>query len=74
MTNGAFQEDRATTCEEIEELRKMCCAEAERARQLRSDEFSTQKDESKSTVVQLMLQIQELQEQVSSLNDAKEFL
>ena len=47
--------------------------EADRARQLRTDEISTQKEESKSTVNQLMVQIRELQDKVNSLNDAKEF-
>ena len=42
-----------------------------RARQLRLDELSTQKEECKSTVNQLMVQIQELQGKVSSLNGAK---
>ena len=50
MRNRAFQEDRARNCQEIEELRRICCTEAERARQLRSDELSTQKEEGKSTV------------------------
>ena len=35
--------------------------------------MSTQKEESKSTVHQLMVQIQELQDKLISLNDAKEF-
>ena len=29
-----FQQDRARYCQEIEELRRICCAEAERARKL----------------------------------------
>ena len=33
-----------------EELRRICCAEAGRARHLRSDELSRQKEECKSTV------------------------
>ena len=71
MRNRVFQEDRARSCQEIEELRRMCCAEAERARRLRIDELSAQKEESKSTVNQLMVQIQELQDKVNSLIDAK---
>ena len=51
----------------------MCCTEAERARQLKSDELSTQKEESKFTVNQLMVQIEELQDRFNPLNDAKEF-
>ena len=59
--------------QEIEELRRICCTEAERARQLRSYELSTQKEESKSTVNQLVVHAQELQDKVNSLSDVKEF-
>lgn len=31
MRNRAFQEDSARNCEEIQELRRICCTEAERA-------------------------------------------
>ena len=51
---------------------KNCCTEADRARQLRSDELSTQTEEKNSTVNQLTVQIQELQDKVSSLTDAKQ--
>ena len=57
---------------EIEELRRICCTEAERARQLRCDELSTQKEENNSTVNQLLTQLQDLQDSVNSLNGAKE--
>ena len=40
----------------------MCCTEADRAKQLRVDELSIQEKESTSTLNQLMVQIQELQE------------
>ena len=46
---------------------------AERARQLRCDELSSQKEEHISAVNQPKVQIQELQDKVNSLNDAKEF-
>ena len=62
MTNKAFQEDSARSWQEIEDLRKICCTEAERARQLRMDELSTQEEESRSAVNPLVLQIQELQD------------
>ena len=42
MRNRTFQDDRARYCQDIEELRRICCTEAERARQLRTDEFCTQ--------------------------------
>ena len=73
MKNRAFQENRARSCQEIEELQRICCAEADRARQLRINELSTKKEERKSTVNQLMLQIQELQDKMNSRNDAEEF-
>ena len=72
MRNKASQEDRARNCQESEELRRISHTEAERARQLRSEELSAQKEQRKSTVHQLMVQIQELQDRVNSLNDAKE--
>ena len=55
-------------------MRKMCCTEGERAKQLRIDALDGQEGESKSTVNQLMVQIQELQDKVYSLNGAREFL
>ena len=42
-----------------------------RARQLRIDELSTQEEESKSTVNQLILHIQALPDKVNSWNVAK---
>ena len=40
IRNRAFQEDRARDCQYIEELRRICCAEADRARQMKYDELS----------------------------------
>ena len=73
IRNKASEEDRARDYQDIEELRRICCAEADRARRLKYDELSTQQKENPSTVNQLMVQIQELQDKVNSLNDAKEF-
>ena len=42
-------------------MKKFCCAEDEREKQLRIDELSTRVKESKSTMNQIMVQIQELQ-------------
>ena len=39
MRNTAFQEDRARDCQETEEFRRICCVEADRARQLKYDEL-----------------------------------
>ena len=54
-------------------IEKLCCTEAEEAKQLRRDELSIQEKESQPTVHQLTVQIQELQDKVSSLNDMKDF-
>ena len=40
MRNRAFQEDQARHCQDIEESRRICCAEADRARQLELDELN----------------------------------
>ena len=45
IKNKIFQEDRAKDCQEIEELRNICCEEADRARQLKIDERSMQQRE-----------------------------
>ena len=44
-----YQENRALDCIEIEELRRICRDETERARQLRTDELYVQKKEEPST-------------------------
>ena len=73
MRERALQEDRVKSYQEIEDLKRICCTEAERARHLRIDELSTQEEESKATVNQLVVQIQKPQDKVNSLNDAREF-
>ena len=60
LINSSFQEDRARDCQEIEELRRLCSMEADRARQLKLDELSMQQKENHSTVNQLLAQIQEI--------------
>ena len=62
-----LQEDRLKSLQEIEELKKLCCTEAEKAKQLRGDELAVQEQERKSTVNQFMVQIQELQHKVKIL-------
>ena len=46
LRNRLFQEDHARDCQEIEELRRICCEETDRARRLRIDELSMQREES----------------------------
>ena len=68
-----FQEDHARDCQEIEELRSICCEEANRARQARNDELSMQQERNPATVSQVVAQIRDLQNKVNSLSDAREF-
>ena len=68
-----FQEDHATDCQEIEELRSVCCEEADRARQARGDKLSSQQERNPTAVSQVIAQIRELQNKMDSLSDAREF-
>ena len=74
LRNRLFQNNHARDCQEIEELRSICCLEADRARQARSDELSMQQERNPTTVSQRMAQIRELQNKANSLSDAGEFL
>ena len=67
----ALQETRIRTHQEIE-LRSISCTEAERSQQLRLQELSRQEKERQSTVNQLTVQIQDLQDKVTSLNDSRD--
>ena len=66
LRNRLFQENHARDCQEIEELKSICCEEADRARQARSDELSMQQNRNPTTVSQMMAQIRELQNNVNS--------
>ena len=69
MRNRLFQESRARNCQEIEELRRICCEETDRARQLRIDELYMQQERNPypTTLSQLLTQILDLQNKVNSL-------
>ena len=73
LRHRLFQEDHARDCQEIEELRRICCDETEHAKQARSEELSMQQQRNPTTVSQMMAQIQDLQNKVNSLSDAREF-
>ena len=73
MRNRIFQENRARDCQEIEELRRICCEETDRARQMRIDESSMRQERNPSSVSQLLTQIRDMQNTVNSLTDAREF-
>ena len=71
LRNRFFQESQAKDCQEIEELRRFCCEEADRARKARIDELSMHQERNPTTVSQFA-QIQDLQNKVNSLSDARE--
>ena len=48
----AHQETRSGTLQDIEELKRICCTEADRPQQLRINEISRKERESQSTVNQ----------------------
>ena len=73
MRNRLFQESRARNCQEIEESRRICREETDRARQWRIDELSMQQERNPSTVSQLLTQIQDFHKKVNSLTDARVF-
>ena len=73
MRSRLFRENRATYCQEIEEFRRICCEETDRAGQARIDELSLHQERNSTTVGQLLAQIQDVQNKVNSLSDAREF-
>ena len=72
--NRLSQESRARNCQEIEELRRIGCEERDRARQARIGDLSVHQKRHPTFVSQLLTQVQALQNEVSSLSDAREFL
>ena len=71
MTNGLFRENRANDCQAIEELRRICCEETDRARQPRIDELSMPQKRGLTTASQLLTQIQDLQNKEKSLSNGE---
>ena len=57
---------------QIDGLRRISCEETDKARQLRIDELSMQQERNPTTVRQLLIQIQDLQNEVNSLFDTRE--
>ena len=69
----AQQDDRMITIQEMKELKEICCSEADRVEASRTDEFA--RDDlrgSQSTVYQLTVRIQELQDRINCLNDSRD--
>ena len=52
LRNRLFQEGQGKDCQEIEELRRICSEETDRARQARIDELSMHQDRNPTTVSQ----------------------
>ena len=50
MRNRLFRENQAKDCQEIEELRRICCEETDRAGQARIDELSMHQERNPTTV------------------------
>ena len=73
MRNNLFKKSRTKDCQEIEELRRRCCEESDRARQAKLDELSVMQQRDPQTVSQLLAQMRESQDKVNSLSDAREF-
>ena len=74
MRNRLFRENQAKDCQEIEELRRICCEETDhRARQARIDELSMHQERNLTTVSQLLTQFKDSHNKANSLSDASEF-
>ena len=65
MKNRLFRENKAKDCHEIADLRRICCEEADRARQAIIDELSMHQERNPTTVSQLLTQSQDLQNKVN---------
>ena len=57
----------------LKNCEEFCCEETVRARQARIDELSMHQKRNPTTVSRLLTQIQDLQNKVNSLSDAREF-
>ena len=73
MKNRFYQESHTKTCQEIEELRRICCEETNRVRQLRIDELSLQQEWDPTTVSQLLSQILDSHNKANSLSEERDF-
>ena len=65
MRNRLFREHQEKDCQEIEELRRTCCEQVDRARQAKNDELSVHQERNPTTVSQMMAQIRDLQNKVN---------
>ena len=67
MRNGLCHETHAGDCQEIDELRRICCEEADQTRQAIIEELSLQQRWNHTTVSQMMAQIGDSQNKVKFL-------
>ena len=74
MRKRLIRENQAKDWQEIEELRRTCCEETDRARRTIIDELFMHLWRSPTTVSQLLTRIQDLQSKVNSLSSARDFL
>ena len=68
-----FRENQAKDCQEIEELKRICCKETDRARKASVDELSLHQERNPTAVSQLLTQIQDLQSKVIPLQTQESF-
>ena len=71
MRNKLFREDHARDRQEIEELRRICCEETDRARQARIDEMFVHQKRDRASVSQLLIQILDEQNKLNSFTDTR---
>ena len=72
LRNRLYQESQVRTCHQIEALRRTCCEETSRVRELKIDEFCNKRG-LLLLWVDFLTHMQDLQNKVISLSDAREF-
>ena len=73
MRNRLRFESQVRSNQEIEELHRICFEEANQVRKLQCEELSPRQEKDPITFSRLLKQIQEIQDQVNSLAEEKEF-
>ena len=74
MKNRLLRENQVKDLQEMEELRRICYEETDRARQARIDELSWQQERNPTTLSQFLTQIQTFAEQSKFLVRYERFL
>ena len=68
-----FQENHARDCQEIEDLRRICREETDRAIPAKNEDLLVQQQRNPTILSQMMAEIRDSQNKVNSLSDAREF-